>query len=90
LAFTYDPVGNLTQLRNNAQFPGSNLGNAIAAGPSTKTFAYDNDFGGGAGSPFKHIFLGFLGPQHILKKKAWVAPGRQYYPPRLDCDGDQR
>ncbi len=44
-AFTYDPVGNLTQLQNNAQFPGSftggNLGNAIG-GPWTKTFAYDD------------------------------------------------
>ena len=44
-AFTYDPVGNLTQLRNNAQFPGSftggNLGNAIG-GPWTKTYAYDD------------------------------------------------
>src|SRR5262249_4193895 len=44
-AFTYDPVGNLTQLRNNAQFPGSftggNLGNAIG-GPWAKTFSYDD------------------------------------------------
>src|SRR5262249_27489505 len=44
-SFTYDPVGNLTQLQNNAQFPGSftggNLGNAIG-GPWTKTYAYDD------------------------------------------------
>jgi hypothetical protein len=44
-AFTYDPVGNLTQLQNNAQFPGSftggNLGNDIG-GPWSKTFAYDD------------------------------------------------
>jgi RHS repeat-associated protein len=44
-AFTYDNVGNLTRLQNNAQFPGSftggNLGNAIG-GPWTKTYAYDD------------------------------------------------
>ena len=43
--FSYDNVGNLTQLQNNAQFPGSfaggNLGNAIG-GPWTKTFSYDD------------------------------------------------
>jgi len=44
-AFTYDPVGNLKTLQNNAQFPGSftggNLGNAIG-GPWTKAFNYDD------------------------------------------------
>src|SRR5262249_40477191 len=44
-AFSYDPVGNLTRLQKNAQFPGSfaggNLGNAIG-GPWTKTFTYDD------------------------------------------------
>jgi RHS repeat-associated protein len=44
--FTYDPVGNLTQLQNNVQFPvdfggGGILGNAIG-GPWTKTFSYDD------------------------------------------------
>jgi RHS repeat-associated protein len=44
LAFTYDKVGNLTQLKNNAippgDFPGPGLGNAIG-GPWTKDYAYD-------------------------------------------------
>src|SRR5215831_7916298 len=43
--FTYDKVGNVTQLQNTAQPPGSftagGLGNAIG-GPETKTFAYDD------------------------------------------------
>ena len=44
LAFSYDKVGNLTQLKNNAirpgDFPGPGLGNAIG-GPWTKDYAYD-------------------------------------------------
>jgi RHS repeat-associated protein len=44
LAFTYDKVGNLTKLQNNAippgDFPGPGLGNAIG-GPWTKDYAYD-------------------------------------------------
>jgi hypothetical protein len=43
--FTYDKVGNVTQLQNTAQPPGSftggSLGNDIG-GPETKTFAYDD------------------------------------------------
>jgi RHS repeat-associated protein len=43
--FSYDNVGNLAQLQNTAQPPGSftagNLGNAIG-GPWTKTFSYDD------------------------------------------------
>jgi YD repeat-containing protein len=43
--FTYDKVGNLTQLQNTAQMPGSftggSLGNNIG-GPWTKTFVYDD------------------------------------------------
>jgi hypothetical protein len=44
LAFTYDKVGNLTQLQNKAiqpgDFPGPGLGNAIG-GPWAKDYAYD-------------------------------------------------
>jgi RHS repeat-associated protein len=44
LAFSYDKVGNLTKLKNNAippgDFPGPGLGNAIG-GPWTKDYAYD-------------------------------------------------
>jgi RHS repeat-associated protein len=43
--FSYDNVGNLTQLQNQVQFPGSftggNLGNAVG-GPWNKTYAYDD------------------------------------------------
>jgi RHS repeat-associated protein len=43
--FTYDKVGNLTQLQNTAQMPGSftggSLGNNIG-GPWTKTYVYDD------------------------------------------------
>ena len=41
--FSYDPVGNPTQLQNQVQFPGGNLGPAIG-GPWSKTFSYDGLF----------------------------------------------
>jgi len=43
LAYSYDNVGNLTQLTNSVAFPGtqSGTGNEVG-GPSTQTFAYDD------------------------------------------------
>src|SRR5262245_60647008 len=51
-----------------------------ASRPAVYPNQYDTDFGGGAGSPFKHIFLGFLGQQHILKKEGAGRAGAPVLP----------
>jgi RHS repeat-associated protein len=47
-----------------------------AASPTIYPNQYYTDFGGGAGSQFKHVFIG---SERILTKKVRVAPDRQHW-----------